>query len=71
MKFIKIDKCPTFNMHDSLGLRLLSRLHLDFSHLNEYKFKNNFEATLSNMCDCGSEIESTENYHLCWPFFAA
>ena len=49
---------------------LLSRLPLKFSHLNEHKFRHNFNDALSPMCDCGSETETTYHFLLRFPFFA-
>lgn len=34
-----------FNIHNPTGVKLLSRLRLGFSHLNEHKFRHNFEDT--------------------------
>ena len=51
-------------------LKLLSRLRLKFSHLNEHKFRHNFKDSLSCMCGCGSETETTDHFFLRCPFFA-
>ena len=50
-----------FSIHDPVGVKLLTRLRLRFSHLNEHKFRHNFKDTPSPMCDCGSEIETTQH----------
>ena len=42
---------------------------MGFSHLHEHKFRHNFRDTVSTMCDCGSEIESTQHFLLRCPFF--
>ena len=36
----------TFSIQDPLGIKLLSRLRIDFSHLNKHKFRHNFADTL-------------------------
>ena len=70
MRFIKVDKRSTFNIHEPICIRLLTRLCLDFSQLNEHKFQKNFSDTASPMCNCGSEIDTTEYFLLRCLFFA-
>ena len=39
---------PTYNIHDIAGIRLLTKLRLNFSALNEHKFRHNLNvSTLS------------------------
>ena len=59
-----------FAIHDPAGVKLLSRLRLKFSNLNEHKFRHNFKDALSPMCDCGSENETTDHFFLRCHFFA-
>ena len=40
--FIKTSKNSVFAIHDNNGIKLLTRLRLNFSHLNEHKFRRNF-----------------------------
>ena len=35
-----------FDVHDPNGIKLLSSLRLNFSHLNEHKFWDNFNETV-------------------------
>ena len=60
-----------FSIYDPLGVKLLTRLRLEFSHLNEYKFRHGFGDTINNMFACRSEVETTEHFllrcHLCYP----
>ena len=65
--FKKLTKCEKkenslFSSYDSLGVKLLTRFRPQFSHLNEHKFRHGFEDTISAMCACGSEVETTENF---------
>ena len=53
--FFNLKQKSFFAIHDPAGVKLLSRLRLKFSHLNEHKFGDNFKDALSPMCDCGSE----------------
>ena len=48
-----------FAVHDIIGVKLLTRLRLDFSHLNEHKFRHNFNDIINTMCSCGKEPETT------------
>ena len=56
---------PTENsiyaINDISGLKLLTRLRLNFSHVNEHKFRHNFKDTISPMCSCGFEPETTDH----------
>ena len=45
--FIKPTENKTFSIYDPLGIKLLNRLRVDFSHLNEHKFRHNFAYTLN------------------------
>ena len=70
LKFIRPEYSPTYNIFDPLGLKLLSSLRLKSSHLNEHKFYHNFRDQINPLCNCNSEIESTEHYLLrCQSFF--
>ena len=53
-----------FSIYDPLGVKLLTRLRLQFSHLNEHKFRHGFEDTVNTMCARGSEVETTEHFLL-------
>ena len=53
-----------FSIYDPLNVKLLTRLRLQFSHLNDHKFRHGFRATISAMCACGSETETTEHFLL-------
>ena len=51
-------------------LKLLSRLRLQFSHLNEHKFRHSFNDTVNPRCPCGTEVETNEDFLLychCFP----
>ena len=53
-----------YAIHNISGLKLLTRLRLNFSHLNEHKFRHNFKDTINPMCSCGFEPETTDHYLL-------
>ena len=45
-------------------LKLLTRLRLGFSHLNEHRFRHNFQDRLNPLCSCSLDIENTSHYLL-------
>ena len=45
-------------------MKLLTRLHLGCSHLNERKFRHNFEDCLYSLFSFSLEIEDTEHFLL-------
>ena len=53
-----------FDIHDTNGIKLLSRLRLNFSHLNKHKCRHNFNDRVDPMCTCGLEPETTLHYLL-------
>ena len=60
---------PVYKINDPLGIKLLTRLRVNFSHLREHKFRHNFLDTINPLCSCGLEIESTNHYILRCSFF--
>ena len=63
-KFIKVKENSSFSISDPLGLKLLTRLRLNFSRLNEHKLRHNFRNTVNPMYSCGAAIEKTDPYLL-------
>ena len=48
-----------FNYDNYKGIRLITRLRVGMSHLNEHKFKHNFQDCLNQICSCGLPINDT------------
>ena len=48
-----------FNFHNPNGVKLITRLRLDFSHLRKHRFIHNFQNTLNPICTYGENIETT------------
>ena len=67
-EFFNLKQKSLFAILDPVGVKLLSRLRLKFSHLNEHKFCHNFKDAPSPMCDCGSDTETTDRFFLRCPF---
>ena len=58
-----------FNIFDPNGLKFLTRLRLDFSHLTGHKFRHNYETCIDPLCSCSLEIVDTIHYLLhCYHF---
>ena len=59
VSFIRHKDKSVFAIHDTKGLKLLTILRLNFSHLNENKFRLGFKLTVDPLCKCGLETETT------------
>ena len=64
LKVIRQQPSATFNVCTFAGLHLLTRLLLDPSHLNEYRFNLNFQNCIKPLCTCSLEVESTSHFLL-------
>ena len=64
LKFIRPKPEILFNCCNLKGIRLITRLRLELSHLREHKFKYNFQNCLNPLCSCGSSIKSTSHFLL-------
>ena len=58
-KFIRPKPNSFFNCCNLKGIRLITRLRLELSHLRKHKFKYNMQNCLNPLFSCGSSIEST------------
>ena len=65
---IRPNKKPIYGINDIIGIRLLSKLRLEFSGLNEHKFRHNFDC-LDPICLCRQGNEDTEHFLLHCPIF--
>ena len=50
MKDIKSNERLLFFVQDPQRVKLLSRLSLNYSHLNKHKFRHNFKVCVSPVC---------------------
>ena len=51
------------------GIKFLTSLRLDLSHLREHKFKYSFQDLLNPLYKCSAEIESTSHFLLHCPIY--
>ena len=68
IKSLRPPKRSVFKISDIVGVRLLTRLRLGFSHLREHKFRHN--VSNSSRCICGDGDETTEHFLLRCHHFA-
>ena len=60
---------PTYNIHNPIGLKFLTRVRLGLIHHNERKFKHNFQDCANSLCSCSLEIESFSHFFLHCHYF--
>ena len=60
---------PVCNILDPNGLKLLTRLRLGLSHLNEHKFNHNFKECVNPLCSCSLQVESVSHFFLHCHYF--
>ena len=58
-----------FNIHNPIGIKLLTRLRLGLSHLNEHRFNHKFQNYTNFKCICSSENKSTTHFFLYCNFY--
>ena len=66
MRLIRPPKRSLFGFHNIEGVRLLTRLRVEFSDLREHRFRHNFQCS-SPMCFCQTGIENKERFLLHCP----
>ena len=58
-------KCnETYGIHKPTRLKLLTRLRLDLSYLNDHKFNYNFRDCINQLCSCSLSVENNVNFFL-------
>ena len=65
IKIIRTKENSVFQVSDIYGIKLLTHSRLNFSHLNEHKFRHNFIDRINLMYNCGANTEATIHYLLC------
>ena len=59
-----------FNIHDLDGVKLLTRLRVEFSDLRSHRFNHNFHCS-DPSCLCKTSIEDNEHFLLHCPSFSS
>ena len=53
-----------YGIDEPFGVKLINRLQLGLSHLQEHKFRHNFADTVNSLCSCTLETENAEHFFL-------
>ena len=64
LMFRRLKLNTIYNIHNPLGIKYLTRLRIDLSHIKEHKFRHNFQDSIDSICNCGNRVETTINYFL-------
>ena len=64
LKFIRPEPNRISSTQNFEGLKLLTRMRLDLSHLADPKFRHNFQDCLNPICSCGLVIQTTSHFLL-------
>ena len=67
MEFIRPSPNNIFDIYNAYGIKLLTKLRLGLSQLNDHKFKHGFNDTRNPICICGSDIQSINQFFLHCP----
>ena len=59
----------TFNIFNPKGVRYITRLRLELSHLRYHKFNHNFQDSLNPLCSCNSDVENNIQFFLHCQYF--
>ena len=64
MKFIHPSENSILLCNNPKGIQLPTRFRLGLSHLQDHKFKHNFQDTLNQICNYGEDIGTSCHYLL-------
>ena len=70
LSFIRPVQTNIYNIFEPKGLTFLTCLRLGFSHLNEHRFRHNFQDCLNPLCSGSLGIEATSHYLLHFHHFS-
>ena len=64
LSFTRPAQTNIYNIFEPKGLTFLTRLRLGLIHLNEHRFRHNFQDCLNPLFSCSLEIEDISHYLL-------
>ena len=64
--FIRPKGNSFFGIRDKVGIKLITKIRVDFSDLRDHRYNHNFNC-VSPTCSCGAEDETSVHYFLCCP----
>ena len=65
-KFFRLRGNSFYNIHDKYGIKLLTKIRVNFSDLRDHRYNHNFNCQ-NPSCACGIEDETAVHYFLCCP----
>ena len=66
--FIRPKLKSFYSIRNKHGIKLLTKIRVDFSDLRDHRFDHKFNCP-SPLCNCGREDETSAHYFLCCPRF--
>ena len=69
-KFIRPKGNSFYGIKDVIGIKLLTKIRVDFSDLRDHRYNHNFNCP-NPICSCGIEDETSLHYFLCCPHYIA
>ena len=67
LKFVRPSSNLSFNCHNSIVIKYITRIRLGLSHLREHKFKHSLQDTLNPICNCVNDVKSGIHFFLHCP----
>ena len=67
LKIVRPHGNSTYKIHNPIKIRLLARLRLNLSHLNEHKLKHNFANWVNQLCSRSIKPETTLHFFSALP----
>ena len=64
LKFGWVNSSSVYYINEPIRLKLLPRLRLGLSHLNEDRFRHDFQYCVNPLSTCSLEVESTKHFFL-------
>ena len=64
LKFLRPEPNRISSTQNFEGLKLLTRMRLSLSHLDDHKFRPNFQDCLNPICSCGQDTKTASHFLL-------
>ena len=68
--FIRPFEISVFTCHNPIGIKYLTKIRFEFSHIRYHQFKHGFLDAIDLFCTCSTGIENTGHYFLHCPKFS-
>ena len=64
LNLIRLKCNDTYGLYNPTGLKLLTRVRLGLSQLNDHKFNHNFKDYINPLCSCNLSVENNVHFFL-------